>query len=135
MPTLMHASDILICKAGRLITTEALAAGLPLIMVNVIHGQEEGNAQFVIEGGAGVVAQSPLEVLEHIAHWLQGDGAELERVRVRAAALGQPNAAREVALLALNSATLRSSRRDGASAYDAEQTDALTQWLRRMGLA
>jgi 1,2-diacylglycerol 3-beta-galactosyltransferase len=39
MPTLMHAADFIVCKAGGLIVTEALACGLPLMLIDVIEGQ------------------------------------------------------------------------------------------------
>lgn len=104
MPDLMHASDVLICKAGGLITTEALACGLPLALVDVIPGQEQGNAQYVVEGGAGVVADDPLELLEYCFHWLQNDSATLKQCAERARKLGKPNAAQDVAQMALQAA-------------------------------
>jgi len=106
MPTFMHASDLLVCKAGGLITTEALACGLPMMLMDVIPGQEEGNAQFVVEGGAGVVADDPLELLEYSFHWLQNDTATLKQTADRARQLGRPNAAYDVAELALTAAEI-----------------------------
>jgi UDP-N-acetylglucosamine:LPS N-acetylglucosamine transferase len=40
MPSLMLAADLIVCKAGGLIVSEALAAGLPLLLVEVIPGME-----------------------------------------------------------------------------------------------
>jgi UDP-N-acetylglucosamine:LPS N-acetylglucosamine transferase len=48
MPQFMHAADGIICKAGGLIVTESLACGLPLLLVDVLPGQEEGNADLVV---------------------------------------------------------------------------------------
>jgi 1,2-diacylglycerol 3-beta-galactosyltransferase len=104
MPTFMHAADVLMCKAGGLITTEALACGLPLLLIDVIPGQEEGNAQYVLEGGAGVKADDPLDVLEYTFHWLKDDAVTLKQTAERARKLGKPQAAREVADLALRDA-------------------------------
>jgi 1,2-diacylglycerol 3-beta-galactosyltransferase len=100
MPELMQASDCLISKAGGLITTEALACGLPLLLIDVIPGQETGNAQFVIDGGAGALAETPVDELEILFHWLD-HGGELLRLRAHnAQRLGRPRAAYAVADLA-----------------------------------
>jgi hypothetical protein len=51
----------------------------------------------VIENGAGDLARSPLEVLEVLAHWLMNDGQLLAERASRAAQLGRPMAAYDVA--------------------------------------
>jgi 1,2-diacylglycerol 3-beta-galactosyltransferase len=106
MPTFMHAADLLVCKAGGLITTEALACGLPLMLIDVIPGQEEGNAQYVVEGGAGVVADDPLEALEFTFHWLQDGARTLRECAERAQKLGKPQAAHDIAQMALTAADI-----------------------------
>lgn len=47
VPELMHISDIVISKPGGLTTSECLACGLPMIVINPIPGQEEQNAEFL----------------------------------------------------------------------------------------
>lgn len=47
VPELMHVSDIVISKPGGLTTSECLACGLPMIIINPIPGQEEQNAEFL----------------------------------------------------------------------------------------
>jgi 1,2-diacylglycerol 3-beta-galactosyltransferase len=97
MPTLLRGSDCVLGKAGGLTVTETLACGLPLIMVSVIPGQETGNADYVINGKAGDLAQNPTEVLEVMYHWL-ANGREIYNQRVQnACRLGYPRAAYEVA--------------------------------------
>lgn len=97
VPTLMKASDFIICKAGGLVVTEALACGKPMMLIDAIPGQETGNADYVVQNGAGDLAREPLEVLETIYHWTM-DGGVLFRDRVKnATSLGRPNAAYEVA--------------------------------------
>jgi 1,2-diacylglycerol 3-beta-galactosyltransferase len=97
MPSLMHASDCLICKAGGLILAEALAAGRPVLLVDVIPGQETGNAQYVIENGAGELAEDPLQALEALFHWMDNGGVLLAHRAENARKLGRPRAAYEVA--------------------------------------
>jgi 1,2-diacylglycerol 3-beta-galactosyltransferase len=97
MPQFMHAADGIICKAGGLIVTESLACGLPLLLVDVLPGQEEGNAAFVVEGGAGELAPDPIDALEVMCHWPDKDGALLTERARNARALGRPRAAYDVA--------------------------------------
>lgn len=99
MASLMRAANCVLGKAGGLTTTEALACGLPLILVDVIPGQETGNAEYVISGQAGDLAEDPIEVLEVLSHWLE-KSKELYNQRVQNAyRLGYPRAAYDVAKL------------------------------------
>ena len=77
MASLMLAADFIVCKAGGLIVSEALAAGLPLLLVEAIPGQETGNAEYVVRGDAGVLVDDALDALMTAFHWLDGNGAEL----------------------------------------------------------
>ncbi len=70
MSDLMLASDAVICKAGGLIVTESLASGMPMLLIDVIPGQEEGNRDYVVQNGAGVLAETPMQMLETVAHWM-----------------------------------------------------------------
>jgi 1,2-diacylglycerol 3-beta-galactosyltransferase len=97
MPALMHAADLIICKAGGLIVSEALACGLPLLLVDVLPGQEMGNAEYVVEGGAGERAEGGLAALEVVHHWLDRGGALLAERAQNARRLGRPRAAYDVA--------------------------------------
>ena len=129
MPDLMHAADCILCKAGGLIVTEALACGLPMLLVDVIPGQETGNAAYVDTREAGVVCQDSLSVLETLCHWFLQDGAELaERARA-ARALGRPRAAYEVAELVYASAQREPAPRPEKHRWVA----ALLSWLAERG--
>ena len=93
IPTFMKASDIIICKAGGLITSEALACSLPSILIDVIPGQETGNADFVAGHDAGAVAGEPIQILEILTHWLMNDQKLLKRAARNAIHIGKPRAA------------------------------------------
>jgi UDP-N-acetylglucosamine:LPS N-acetylglucosamine transferase len=97
MGTFMRASDCVLGKAGGLTVSEALACGLPLILVDVIPGQETGNADYVVSGNAGVLANNPTEVLEAMAHWLEKDQLHYRRQAENARRLGRPRAAFDIA--------------------------------------
>jgi len=104
MPTLMKASDLLVCKAGGLIITEAMACGLPMMLIEVIPGQETGNAEYVTAYGAADIAQSPIEVLETLDHLMKEDQALLKSRSEKAAQLGKPQSAFDVAKILWNAA-------------------------------
>lgn len=97
IPAFMKASDFVICKAGGLVVTEALACGRPLLLIDAIPGQETGNADYVVHNGAGALARSTMEVLETTAHWMMNNAELLRRTAENARRLGKPNAAYEVA--------------------------------------
>ena len=105
MATLMRAADCVLGKAGGLTVTESLACGLPLILINVIPGQEVGNADYVIAGKAGDLAQNPVEVLETMYHWLEKGGKLYETRSKNANKLGKPQAAYNIAELVWGAAT------------------------------
>jgi 1,2-diacylglycerol 3-beta-galactosyltransferase len=100
MAPLLMAADCVLSKAGGLIVSESLACGLPLLMVDVLPGQEEGNAAYVIQGGAGEQGSDSLRALEVLYHWLEDGGALLRQRARNASLLGRPYAAYEVADLA-----------------------------------
>ena len=97
MGTLMRAADCILSKAGGLIVSEALACGLPLILVDVIAGQETGNANHVVSSNVGVLAQEPIEVLEAVCHWLEKDRFRYHQLAQNARQLGRPQAAFDAA--------------------------------------
>ncbi len=112
MPMFLRAADMLITKAGGLITTEALAAGLPMLLIDLIPGQETGNAEYIVRNGAGDLATTPVELLEVLHHWLANDQQLLHERARYASRLGKPLAAHEVATLAWKNAQIGSVKRN-----------------------
>lgn len=100
LPEMMHAADCIMCKAGGLIVSEALACGLPMLLTEVIPGQEQGNAEYVTKSQAGVQVASPVELLEILFHWLEDGAHGLVACSHRAAQAGHPDAATKIAALA-----------------------------------
>lgn len=52
----MHACDVVVAKAGALTVSEAAAARRPLLVMDALPGQEQGNLRFVMEAGIGAYA-------------------------------------------------------------------------------
>lgn len=104
MPLFMHAADFIIGKAGGLTVTESLACGLPSLLVDVTPGQEIGNAKYLIQHGAGELANKPVDALEILFHWLENDCRLLNERGRCAAELGKPDSAAHAAELAWQAA-------------------------------
>ncbi len=100
IPVLMRAADFAVSKPGGLTTAECLALGLPLIAVDSIPGQEERNADYLLEHGAALKAVSAARV-QYRARQLLDDPARLARMREAARALGKPQAAGSVLRITL----------------------------------
>lgn len=101
LPMMLHAADFVITKAGGLIISEALAVGRPLLLADFIEGQETGNANFIANAQAGAIANTPVDLLETVFHWLADGGKLLSEHATFARALGRPRAAFEILDLAL----------------------------------
>lgn len=68
MPEYMLASDIIITKAGGSTTQECIAAHKPIIINQIVPGQEQGNALFVEKNHLGLVALSNDEIIRSIKY-------------------------------------------------------------------
>jgi processive 1,2-diacylglycerol beta-glucosyltransferase len=93
--SLMRGADLVVTKPGGLSTSECLALGLPMILTSPIPGQEERNADYLLEAGAALKAIDIL-ALRLRAAALLGDPARLARMAAAARAIGRPYAARDV---------------------------------------
>ncbi len=93
--TLMGCADLVITKPGGLSTSECLASGLPMILNAPIPGQEERNADYLLEEGAALKAVDTLALTWRLDQLLS-DATRLEAMRQRARAIGRPHAARDV---------------------------------------
>lgn len=96
MDKYISAADLLVGKAGGLTTSEALARVLPMALVEPIPGQEERNADHLLEAGAAIRCNNLPAAAWKIAKLLD-DPARLARMRDAARAMGKPNAAAAIA--------------------------------------
>jgi processive 1,2-diacylglycerol beta-glucosyltransferase len=96
----MAAADLLVTKPGGLTTSEALARRLPMLLVNPIPGQEEHNADALLELGVAAKASS-LEVLAWKVDALLAEPARLEAMRSACGRVARPHAAAAIARWAL----------------------------------
>jgi processive 1,2-diacylglycerol beta-glucosyltransferase len=92
IPQLMALSDLMVSKAGGVTTAEALAAELPMVIVNPIPGQEEENTAFLQAAGAAVVAPRPADLRSLITDLLDHP-ERLAGLRQGARRIKRPDAA------------------------------------------
>ncbi len=94
MHELMCASSLIVTKPGGLTTSEAMAIGRPLVILNPIPGQETANSDFLLERGAAIklnrVEDLPFRLKELLS------SKKLLQMTAAAAALGRPNAAKDI---------------------------------------
>jgi len=95
MDEYMSAADLLVGKPGGLTTSEALAKGLLLVIVNPIPGQEERNSDHLLEEGAAIRCNN-LPVLAYKIDRLLDDPARVSGMRANVARLARPRAAAEI---------------------------------------
>jgi processive 1,2-diacylglycerol beta-glucosyltransferase len=95
MPDLMKISDLFIGKPGGLTTAEALACGLPMVIVSPIPGQEERNSDHLLEEGVAVKCNE-MTTIPYKIDTLLDDPIRVEEMRRKAFALSRPDAARTI---------------------------------------
>ena len=90
----MAVSDLLITKPGGLTSSEALALGKPMLILNPIPGQEMANSDFLLERGAAAKANRMEDVPFRVDQLL--GSVKLKNMANAARAIGRPDAARAI---------------------------------------
>jgi processive 1,2-diacylglycerol beta-glucosyltransferase len=95
MDELMAVADLVVSKPGGLTTSETLARGAAMCIVNPIPGQESRNSDFLLENGAAIKVNN-LATLGFKVTSLLKNLARLEQLKMNARRLGRPRAAFDV---------------------------------------
>jgi UDP-N-acetylglucosamine:LPS N-acetylglucosamine transferase len=101
MPQLMLGHHLVITKAGGATVQEAIAARCPLIVNQVIPGQEEGNARLVSQLGLGAIAQRNRQVSELVEEAFSHKARQWSEWRENLARVSRPDASLRIAELIL----------------------------------
>jgi processive 1,2-diacylglycerol beta-glucosyltransferase len=92
---LMDAADVIVSKPGGLTSSEVLAKGKPMVIVDPIPGQEQRNCEYLLEAGAAI----RLFDIADAAHRIQtliADTGRLALLSRNARRLGRPAAASDI---------------------------------------
>ena len=97
LPELLGRSHLLIAKAGGATVQESIAAGCPMIVNHIVSGQEEGNAELIVQTNSGAVAIAPSDVAAKVEQVFAGDGKLWREWAENIAELSRPRASLEIA--------------------------------------
>src|SRR5215207_4898894 len=95
MLNLMRVATLFIGKPGGLTASEAMAAGVPMVISSPIPGQEERNSDYLLENGAAIKTND-LTIVAYKLDQLLADPERLQRMRASARRLGRPDAAQMI---------------------------------------
>ena len=93
MPDLLRSHHLLIGKAGGATVQETLAACTPMLITQILPGQEEGNARLLLQNGCGASCPTNESVLEVISSLFAGNAEGWQRMHRHVCALSRPDAA------------------------------------------
>lgn len=102
MPELVMSHHLLISKAGGATVQEAIAACTPMLITQVVPGQEEGNAQLLFQNGCGALCETPDVLAAQVQALFAGDASQWKRWEASIARLSKPDAARTIARFVAN---------------------------------
>ena len=97
LPQLLASHHVLVSKAGGATVQEAIAAACPMIINQVVPGQEEGNAQLITQTNSGTVALNNDEVIATLARAFADGGKLLHDWSGNIAKISRPAASLDIA--------------------------------------
>ena len=95
VPELMSISDLVVTKPGGLTITEALASGLPIVVINPIPGQEVENAEYLEKKGVAVwirKTENPFEAVKE----LLDNPEQIKHMKIRSKLMAKRNSTRDI---------------------------------------
>lgn len=104
MPELLMSHHLLISKAGGATVQEAIAAKTPMIISQVVPGQEQGNAQLIEDRRCGVIAPTRADIVAAVQSAFADDARLWQEWHRNICALSRPDAALEIARFVLSAA-------------------------------
>lgn len=100
VPELMHIACLVVTKPGGLTTTETLACGLPMVIINPIPGQEEENAEFLVSNGVAIWIKKDDNLEDVISSLFSSDA--LEKMKENVKTLSKKNSTEQICKICLN---------------------------------
>ena len=100
VPELMSISDLVVTKPGGLTTTESLASGLPIVVINPIPGQEEENATYLEDNKVAIWIKKDDNV-EQILSDLFSNPDKMQEMKIRARLIAKKNSTKDICKILL----------------------------------
>ncbi len=107
IPELLMTHHVVISKAGGATTQESINALCPLLVSQIVPGQEEGNYELIRRHDAGALAETPAEIVSALHRVFAHDAHLWQHWRANLRRLAQPGAARTIAATVLEATRVR----------------------------
>jgi processive 1,2-diacylglycerol beta-glucosyltransferase len=104
LPQLLMRTHLLISKAGGATVQETIAARTPMIISQVVPGQEEGNARLILENDCGCLGENHDDIIAAVQNAFDDDAALWRRWETNITRLSRPDAAFRIAEFVLSKA-------------------------------
>jgi processive 1,2-diacylglycerol beta-glucosyltransferase len=114
IPELLMTHHVVISKAGGATTQESINALCPMIVSQIVPGQEEGNYELMHRHDTGALATTPQEIASTLQRAFAGDAALWRHWRENLKTLARPAAARSIAERVLDPVAQRAPSLVGA---------------------
>ncbi len=95
VPELMSISDLVVTKPGGLTSTESLASGLPMVLINPIPGQEEENAEFLESSKVAIWIKKD-DDYKNVISDLLSDEEKLHQMKINTKLLAKKNSTKDI---------------------------------------
>jgi len=109
IPELLMTHHIVISKAGGATTQESINALCPLLVSQIVPGQEEGNYELIRRNDAGVLAETPEAIVAALRTAFHNDAVLWRGWRDNLRHIARPAAARHIASTVLKHASGQSA--------------------------
>ncbi len=106
IPELLMTHHVAISKAGGATTQESINALCPLLVSQIVPGQEEGNYELIRRHDAGALAETPEVIVATLQRAFADDATLWRHWRANLRQLAQPAAARQIAARVLSSVSV-----------------------------
>jgi processive 1,2-diacylglycerol beta-glucosyltransferase len=97
LPQLLASHHVLVSKAGGATVQEAIAARCPMIINQIVPGQEEGNAQLIAQTNSGAVAFTNDKVIATLTRAFADGGNLLREWNANISKISRPAASLDIA--------------------------------------
>jgi processive 1,2-diacylglycerol beta-glucosyltransferase len=97
MPRLLMTHHVVVSKAGGATTQEAIAARCPMLVNQIVPGQEEGNYELLRRHDIGALTETPEAVVRELHRAFEDRGRVWHAWRAALEPLSRPQAARDIA--------------------------------------
>ncbi len=101
MPELLMSHHLLIGKAGGATVQETIAARTPMLLTQIVPGQEEGNAKLLLQNRCGALCETPDHLGLTIEKLFANGAARWHEWEQNITRLSRPDAALEIARFVL----------------------------------